>query len=349
MLESLYSGVLILAPMAVSNPIAETSKKPWALTVSGLVVVVGLIAMPFLVGTSRSGEVSDWVRFLGHFHPVLLHLPIGVFSLILFRELGLLFAKRGEETESAALFPLFFGAVSAILAAITGFLLYHGHLEEYAENPLIERHLWGGLTFAVAVVVTFLLKSWSVSLSLRPVYYRLMLFGSLGVMGLSSHDGASITHGSNYLTIYAPEPLRGWFGVGPGGPKSAVTPALRYDEREIYADIVVPILERRCVQCHNEEKAKGKLRMDRYDLLVAGGEDGPGIVPGNSEKSHIFIRMTLPEDDEEHMPPKGKPAVQQSELEILKWWIDHGADPIKSIKDSEIPEAIKDAISRLAL
>ena len=335
--------------MAELHPIAETSKKPWSLTVCGLVVVVGLIAMPFLVGSSRRGEVPDWVRFIGHFHPVLLHLPIGVFALIFFRELGLLFTKCGDETKGVALFPLLFGAVSAVLAAIAGFLLFHGHLEEYAGNLLIKRHLWGGLSFAVLAVVIFLLKSWSVALSLRPTYYRLMLFGSLGVMGFSSHDGASITHGSSYLTIYAPEPLRSWFGVGAGSSKAAVAPALRQGERVIYTDIVVPILERRCVQCHKEEKAKGKLRMDRYDLMVAGGEDGPGIEPGNSEKSHIIIRMALPEDDEEHMPPKGKPAIQQSELEILKWWIDQGAVPDKSTKDSEIPEAIKEAITRLAL
>jgi len=329
--------------------IAETSKKPWTLTVCGLVVVVGLIAMPSLVGSSRRGEVRDWVRFIGHFHPVLLHLPIGIFALILFQELGLLFAKRGERTKSVTLSPLFFGAVSAVLAAMAGFLLFHGHPEEYTGNPLIERHLWGGLIFAVLTVMTFLIKSWSVALSLRPAYYRLMLFVSLGVMGFSSHDGAWITHGSGYLTVYAPESLRSWFGVVPTGSKSAVAPALRQDERKIYTDIVAPIIGRRCVQCHKEEKAKGKLRMDRYDLLVAGGDDGPGIEPGNSEKSHIVIRMELPEDDEEHMPPKGKPAVQQAELEIIKWWIDQGAVPDKPIKDSEIPESIKEAIIRLAL
>ena len=101
---------------------------------------------------------------------------------------------------------MFFGAASAIVAVIAGFLLFHGDGADYVGNELAERHLWGGLAFAVAAVLTFMVKAWTVSLCGNPAWYRLLLFVSVGVMGFASHDGASITHGSDYLTQYAPDP-----------------------------------------------------------------------------------------------------------------------------------------------
>ena len=120
----------------------------------------------------------------------------------------------------------------------------------------------------------------------------------------------------------------------PGKPEAPAKPAA---EQVVYADIVQPILERRCVQCHKEEKAKGKFRMDTYDMLVKGGKEGPGIEPGNSAKSNIIVRMELPEDDDDHMPPEGKPQVEAAELAVIKWWLDQGADPAKKLGEFDVP------------
>ena len=331
--------------MSRSHPAAARRRKPWALTFFGLLAVAGLIAMPFLAGPPDGEKMPDIVRFLGHFHPVVLHLPIGVFALILFQELGAIFGRRGGEVRETSLFPLFFGAASAIVAVIAGFLLYHGG-EDYAGNALAERHLWGGLAFAVAAVITFIFKAWTVAIAGNPAFYRLLLFGSVGVMGFASHDGASMTHGADYLTKYAPDSLESLLGSG----KKPVEPAAVKDpaERQVYVDIVAPILERRCVQCHKESKAKGKFRMDTYELLVKGGTEGSGIEPGKAAESNIVIRMELPEDDDEHMPPEGKSDIEDPELAIVRWWIDSGADPGKRLKDFEVPALIAEAISKLA-
>jgi hypothetical protein len=48
------------------------------------------------------------------------------------------------------------------------------------------------------------------------------------------------------------------------------------------------------------------------------------------------------------MPPEGKPAIEEPEIAIIKWWIDNGADPKKTIKDYEVPALIKEAIAKLA-
>ena len=308
--------------------------------------------MPFLAGPPDPEKMPDIVRFIGRFHPVLLHLPIGVFALIVLQELGAIFGKRQHgQMANVAMFPLFLGAASAIVAVLAGFMLYQG-ADEFTGNALVERHMWGGLVFAVAAVITFVLKAWTVALAGNPAFYRLLLFGSVSIMGLASHDGASITHGEIYLTEYAPGPVRTMLGLEKKSEKQKKKAPVPENDKPlagpfVYADIVAPILERRCVQCHKESKSKGKFRMDSYELLVKGGKEGPGLKPGNSADSQILMRMLLPKDDEEHMPPEGKAPIEDHEFAVMKWWIDNGADPKKSLKDFEVPVPIKQAISKL--
>jgi uncharacterized membrane protein len=333
--------------MAEAAQPATHRKRPLGLTFFGLLAIGGLVSMPILAGEPGKQEMPDIVRFIGHFHPVLLHLPIGVFVLILFQELGAIFFRKSRVGASESLFPMFFGAASAIVAVIAGFLLYHGSADEFGGNDLAERHLWGGLIFAVVAVLTFIFKAWSVKAHSNPAWYRLLLFGSVGVMTFASHDGASLTHGSDYLTKYAPEPLRKTLGLAAG--KSSTTKAAGNSaDPVVYANIVAPILERRCVQCHKEGKAKGKFRMDTYELLVKGGKEGPGIELGKSAESNIIVRMELPVDDDEHMPPEGKPDIEDPEVAIIKWWIDNGADPGKKLAEFQIPADIKDALAKVS-
>jgi len=330
-------------------PITRRSK-PWALTFFGLLTAGGLVAMPFLAGPANGEEMPDIVRFIGHFHPVLLHLPIGVFVLIVLQELGVIFGRRHHgQVADTSMFPLFFGAASAVVAVIAGFLLFQGG-DEYAGNALAERHLWGGLIFGVAAILTFIFKAWTVALSGNPAFYRSLLFASVSIMGFASHDGASITHGENYLTQYAPDPIRVLLGLEKKKQKedkSDAAPVKTPGTQLVYADIVAPILEKRCVQCHKEGKSKGKFRMDTYELLVKGGAEGPGLVPGKSAESNIIVRVDLRPEDEDHMPPEGKPDIEDPEVAIVKWWIDNGADNKKSLADFDVPAAIKEAIAKI--
>jgi uncharacterized membrane protein len=352
-LEDFRDGQRIVQSMSDSDSSTQRPRKPWALTFFGFLTAGALVAMPFLAGPPEAGKMPDIVRFLGHFHPVVLHLPIGVFALILSQELCLIFRKRDAAARNTPLFPLFFGAASAIIAVIAGFLLYHGHGDDYGGNELAERHLWGGLAFAVAAVFTFILKAWTLALGSSPAFYRVLLFASVGVMGFASHDGASMTHGSDYLTIYAPAPIREVMGLPVKKEKEAApatdstTPVKVSTDPKVYAELVAPILERRCVQCHKESKAKGKFRMDTYELLVKGGKEGSGLEPGKSAESNIIVRIDLPEDDDEHMPPEGKSDIEAPELAVVKWWIDNGADPKKTLSEFIVPDPIKDAISKL--
>ena len=311
--------------------------------------------MPLLVGVPDPEKMPDSVRFFGRFHPVLLHLPIGVFALILLQELALLFGKNGGEPRQTSQLPMFFGVASAIIAVLAGFLLYQG--EDYGGSEAVTQHMWGGIAFACVAVLTLIVKSWTIARMGSPAFYRTLLFSSVGIMGFASHGGGSITHGEDYLTKFAPAPVRKVMGL----PEKKAEKAGELDKTDqteklletapqapvVYTDLVAPILERRCVQCHKEGKAKGKLRMDTYEFLVKGGKEGPAFEAGNSAKSNIIIRPELPEDDEEHMPPDGKPELEAHELAVLKWWIESGADPRKTVAEIQVPPAIKEAIARL--
>ena len=97
---------------------------------------------------------------------------------------------------------------------------------------------------------------------------------------------------------------------------------------------VLPLIGK-CAECHNAPKkdASGKmvnpkagLRMDAPSHLLKGGTGGPGIEPGDPDKSQIYQRILLPPDHEDAMPPKGKGApLTFVQTEIIKEWIIEGA------------------------
>ena len=55
------------------------------------------------------------------------------------------------------------------------------------------------------------------------------------------------------------------------------------------------------------------------------------------------------EDDEEHMPPEGKPGFEEPELVVLKWWLDEGGDPAKTAGELNLTDEIRAAIGKLDL
>lgn len=102
-----------------------------------------------------------------------------------------------------------------------------------------------------------------------------------------------------------------------------------------FGAFVQPILDAKCTECHSQEKIKGKLRLDTHAMILAGaeGSDYKTVVPGDPETSELIVRVTLPDDDDDFMPPEGKDKLTEAELEVLKWWIAGGADDMGSVAD----------------
>jgi mono/diheme cytochrome c family protein len=132
-----------------------------------------------------------------------------------------------------------------------------------------------------------------------------------------------------------------------------VAPVEEPDEPEpegipVFAKVIQPVLEAKCVACHGEEKRKGRLAMHTFEALAAGSGNGPILEADADDASRIemIFRTELPEADEEHMPPQGKPQLTPEELAIIKWWVKEGAH--EDIESTEAPEDIREKIEGLA-
>ena len=125
------------------------------------------------------------------------------------------------------------------------------------------------------------------------------------------------------LTRYMPEPLRNIFGIS---EDSIVQRApVAYEKADVFEHVIQPILQDYCHTCHSQKKQKGKLRLDTHEFILAGGESGNTVVPYDPEASEMMIRTRLSEDQEDRMPPEGKPRPTNDQLVLLSWWVEQGA------------------------
>jgi mono/diheme cytochrome c family protein len=92
-----------------------------------------------------------------------------------------------------------------------------------------------------------------------------------------------------------------------------------------FAKHIQPLLAKKCVSCHGPEKQKAGLRLDRKAAAFKGGEDlGAAIMPGKSRASPLF-RVVAGLEEGLEMPAEGE-KLTVAEIEVLKRWIDGGAE-----------------------
>jgi mono/diheme cytochrome c family protein len=91
-----------------------------------------------------------------------------------------------------------------------------------------------------------------------------------------------------------------------------------------FAREIEPILKGACLTCHGSEKQRGGLRLDSRAAVLAGGEGGPALVPGDAEHSELLRRVRLPREDDDAMPAKGT-RLHEREVALLARWIEQGA------------------------
>lgn len=89
-----------------------------------------------------------------------------------------------------------------------------------------------------------------------------------------------------------------------------------------YKDIF-PLLKEKCGKCHGSDP-DGDLVLLTYKDLMAGGEHGAVVTPGQPEKSNLYLKLTDTPPFGKKMPKKGGPLTQE-EIELLKKWVADGA------------------------
>ena len=286
-------------------------------------------------------DPPEIVLFLGRFHPLLVHLPIGFlligFLLELFSRL-----PRYQALRHAVSFVLFLGAWSSILAAGLGYLLSLGG--GYDED-LLALHQWLGIGVAVAALVALFLKTRlnRQASRLQERAYGLTLLLTMAFLTGAGHYGGSLTHGSDYLTAYLPTSVESFTGGTASKKKAKLITNL--PEAVVYTDIIQPIFDSRCTGCHNPSKKKGDLQLDAFAGLLAGGKGGAVVEAGHASKSELYKRLLLPPEDKHAMPPKGKEPLTESEMQLIAWWINQGAAADKKVKQLAQTPTIKAALA----
>jgi uncharacterized membrane protein/mono/diheme cytochrome c family protein len=274
------------------------------------------------------------IEFLGHFHPLLVHLPIGILFI------ALLVQWMGQKNKYASLNAavpvlLLAGSIAALASCVTGYLL---SISDDYDKSTVSWHMWMGIAVALVSLMLYAKEK----NPLFAVNKKLLSAGLFLLVMITGHLGGSLTHGSDYLT----KPLKQLFG-NDSTAGSEIKPVANVQEAIAYKDVVVPILQTKCYNCHNANKQKGGLQMDEIGLLMKGGKNGKIIKPGNADESEMIKRLLLPTDNEHHMPPKEKPQLTESQVALLHWWITNQADAQKKVKELAQTDKIKPILTAL--
>ena len=292
-------------------------------------IALGLLSLGMLILPFRPepyGEASDFSLFLGRFHPMLVHFPIVLILLPLVFE-GMIRWKKWDFLKQIQPIFILIAIVSAVFTAYIGYLLYGSG--EYS-GELIRNHLWGGIGVAVCMSLAGILYG----MNQKKIYLPLLIVSNLLLL-YTGHLGGSLTHGENYLTEYLPE----FSSPAPIEQKPMA-------ELEVFGDIVMAAFEAKCLTCHNETKAKGKLIMSTFDDIMAGGKSKKTLLVAHQpDSSELFHRISLTEDHEDVMPPSGKAPLTEEEKTLIHYWITSGADPEQQLGSDPLPDSVQMAIN----
>ncbi len=273
----------------------------------------------------------EFIYFLGRFHVLVLHIPIGIIVVVLCLE-WLVRKEKYRHLESAAGFLWSAAAISAILTVILGYMHYaEGGFE--GSSGIQHRNFGTGL--AVIITVVAALRSSNFARSYTPVFLpaSVLMFVLVAMVG---HYGGNLTHGSTYLFEYAPQPIRSLAGLAPRRP-----PVTDLALADPFLDIVGPILDQRCTGCHNDDQRQGELVMTSYDALMRGGETGTVVTRGRPEVSELINRVTLPPDDDAYMPAEGRTPLTERQIDVIEWWI--GIDAPTGVLLGDLEGALDDS------
>ena len=246
--------------------------------------------------------MEEIIKYLGNFHPVVLHLPIGAFLFTFLLFISQKYLK--SNFDPAVRMGLLFSFITSIITSIFGYIL---HLNGDYDSVLVDRHMW--LAIATTILIGFVLFLHKKQKSYNQVLSS-FVFATV-LLTITGHNGGSLTHGKDYLKL-------------PEFEKEISI--VSYDSIHVFNQVISPILDSKCVKCHNTGKSKGNLMLSSIDKILLGGEKGQIIKSNSSVDSRLYTYLNLPIDDEMHMPPDGNSQLNENEKELIKLWIDEGAD-----------------------
>lgn len=280
----------------------------------------------------------DLELFLGRFHPLVVHLPIGFLFLAIIMELFSMKFPKKYNLNQAVKIALLTGILGSSITVITGILL---SAEGSYNIDTLNAHKWMGISVLVVSIVALSFKQFISSYSIMNSMVLSMTF--IVLISFTGHFGGVLTHGEDYLFQYAPRFVQKIAGIE--NIEKEDLSSLHQDSINVYAQIIQPVFEKKCTGCHNINKNEGKLILTSYKDLKNGGEDGLILNIQDPYKSTLLTRVTLPHNNKKFMPTKGTP-LSFGEIKILAWWISTGADSTTKFSDVKLDNEIIAIIDR---
>ncbi|MEZ6071034.1 MAG: DUF1553 domain-containing protein [Pirellulales bacterium] len=92
-----------------------------------------------------------------------------------------------------------------------------------------------------------------------------------------------------------------------------------------YARDIKPLFAVKCGTCHGALEQEAGLRLDAGTLILAGGDSGAIVVPGDASASSLIARVAS-DDIDQRMPPEGEgEPLSAEQIALVTAWIDAGA------------------------
>lgn len=278
-----------------------------------------------------NGEELHWLlAFLGQFHPLFVHMPIGILlGLFVLEILQIINPKL--QLKAACGILLWMVVLTAIPTVVAGTLL--AAVGGYGSKVLV-LHKWLGLSTAIlSIWLLALHQNAASSLKKNLVVYRVSLFINVLVLGIAGHFGGSLTHGSNYLTKNLPDEIRIFFGDDPYAMDGllAMNASLVSETLDKYhfTEDIQPVTQKYCIECHGEKEQKGGLRLDKLD---------PDLIKGKDAETW---RAMLDMINTGEMPPEDEAQLSETERTLLVDWITASIQQAVEVRKSEQKAVIR--------
>jgi hypothetical protein len=92
-----------------------------------------------------------------------------------------------------------------------------------------------------------------------------------------------------------------------------------------YTRDIKPVVATHCYACHGALQQKSGLRVDTVKYLLAGGANGPVVIPGRSGDSRLIDHVTASRGRRRMPPPSDGETLSEPQVALLRAWIDQGA------------------------
>ncbi|MHA8104576.1 c-type cytochrome domain-containing protein [Aquirufa nivalisilvae] len=284
------------------------------------VLLASFFFVGFLLVFESELKIPLFLQPFGRLHTLLLHFPIVLLLLAMFMEFFRFQANLEENKTYLQITQLLIlvGALSSGITVMMGIFL--AKEPGYGGGDLYW-HRWLGVgTYLFASLIYWIRsRSWY-----QVTWAKCMSISMALMLALVGHFGGNLTHGGNFVL----EPLM-------------KNQAVLLEEAVVFQDLVQPILEKKCVACHNPDKIKGELLLTDAKSIAKGGKTGPLFVAGKPELSLLIQRAHLSIDDKKHMPPIGKPQLSDDELQLLSWWVKEKASFTKKVVDLASTDSLR--------